>query len=260
MRVSTEVWGCESTLNVCFALARFETHVWTACFALARFETHVWSACFDRGLGVRVNVQRVFRVRAFRNTRLECVFRSTCGGASQRSTRVSRSRVSKHTFGVRVSVDVWGCESTMNVVFRVRAFRKPRLECVFRVHAFRKPRLECVFRIRAALRRQSDSLFRLRATLRRRSDCCFARGGGSRVDDCCLFDADVALREELDSRCAAVSTHGSEKEVHLRAALWVRLRPVWGPSRATSFVLLEEVAMRNREVLVPSARSTLHQR
>jgi hypothetical protein len=24
---------------------------------------------------------------------------------------------------------------------------------------------------------------------------------------------------------------------------------VWGPSRATSFVLLEEVAMRNREVL-----------
>ena len=64
------VWGCEVNVEQCFALARFETHVWTY---VSR-----------RGVGLRVNVERVFRAHASLKQTFGRMFRAGRGVASQR--------------------------------------------------------------------------------------------------------------------------------------------------------------------------------
>jgi hypothetical protein len=159
VRVSIDVWGCESTFN--------------ACFAFARFETHVWSACFGRRVGVRVNDERC----------------------------VSRSRVSKTTFGVRVS-----CSRVSKTTFGVRvSHSRGAAETVGLSVSTSRDAAETV-----------GLLFCARGWVASRRLLSLRRGrGGAR-------GAGLSLRGCVYAR--------EEKEVHLRAAL----RPVWGPSRATS--------------------------
>ena len=238
------------------------------------FSSRVWMARRARGSGeaphaqphctvsadehARTQMRRVCGVSARLQTHSECVFRPRSGGASQRSTCVSRSRVSKHTFGVRVSIDVWGCESTFNACFAFARFETHVWSACFgRRVGVRVNDERCVSRSRV-----SKTTFGVRVSCSRVSKTTFgvrvshSRGAAETVGLSVSTSRDaaetvgllfcargwVASRRLLSlrrgrggARGAGLSLRGcvyarEEKEVHLRAAL----RPVWGPSRATS--------------------------
>ena len=76
-------WGCESTLNVCFALTRFETGVWNALAAFARCCRRSRSACLVGERSSRVDA----RVRL--DHRTTALSWNTCGVAQNASSEIT---------------------------------------------------------------------------------------------------------------------------------------------------------------------------